>query len=266
VKEVNFRGRYDAALLALHRNGERVTGKMDDIKLKAGDVLMLLVGEAFISRIESEQDFYLISKIREFNRTEKYKVYTLLGGTLLAILLSAVKLVPLFIGLFVVLIMVSALKIVSPKDMPKSIDYNLAAIIALSLALGTAMIKTGVADMVADLIISVFLPFGRVTLIFGIYLITSALAAYITNKAAVAIVFPISLTAAKTLGLAPEPFALVVSFAAAANFITPIGYQTNLMVYGPGNYNFRDFFKIGFPLTIIYMVVTITVLSLMYFI
>ncbi|MGQ1890580.1 SLC13 family permease [Thermophagus sp. OGC60D27] len=265
IKDINFRGRYDAALLALHRNGERVLGKMDDVKLKAGDVLMLLVGEAFISRIESEQDFYLISKIREFNRTEKYKIYTLLGGTLLAILLSAVKLVPLFIGLFVVLIVVSALKIVSPKDLPRSIDYNLAAIIALSLALGTAMIKTGVADMVANLIISVFLPFGRVMLLFGIYLITSMMAAYITNKAAVAIVFPISLTAAKTLGLDPEPFALVVSFAAAANFITPIGYQTNLMVYGPGNYNFKDFFKIGFPLTIIYMVITISVLSLMYF-
>ncbi|SFD95189.1 SLC13 family permease [Thermophagus xiamenensis] len=265
IREINFRGRYDAALLALHRNGERVLGKMDEVKLKAGDVLMLLVGEAFSSRVESEQDFYLISKIREFNRTEKYKIYALLAGTLLAILLSAVKLVPLFIGLFVVLILVSALKIVSPKDLPRNIDYNLAAIIALSLALGTAMIKTGVADMVANLIISVFLPFGRVTLLFGIYLITSMLAAYITNKAAVAIVFPISLTAAKTLGLNPEPFALVVSFAAAANFITPIGYQTNLMVYGPGNYNFRDFFKIGFPLTIIYMVVTITVLSLMYF-
>jgi di/tricarboxylate transporter len=265
VKEIHFRGKYDSALLALHRNGERVLGKMDDVKLKAGDVLMLLVGEAFMSRVENEQDFYLISKVREFSRTEKYKVYTLLGGTLLAILLSAVKLVPLFIGLFVVLMVVSTLKVVSPKDLPRSIDYNLAVIIALSLALGTAMIKTGVADMVADLIISVFLPFGRVTLLFGIYLMTTILAAYITNKASVAIVFPISLTAAKTLGLDPEPFALVVSFAAAANFITPIGYQTNLMVYGPGNYSFKDFFKIGFPLTIIYMVVTITILSLMYF-
>ncbi len=265
VKEVNFRGQFDSALLALHRNGERVVGKIEEAKLKAGDVLMLLVGEAFMSRADSEQDFYLISKVREFNRTEKYKIYTLLGGTLLAILLAAVKLVPLFIGLFVVLIVVSTLKIVSPKDLPKSIDYNLAVIIAMSLALGTAMIKTGVADMVADLIISVFLPFGRVTLLFGIYLMTTVLAAYITNKASVAIIFPISLTAAKTLGLDPEPFALVVSFAAAANFITPIGYQTNLMVYGPGNYNFQDFFKIGFPLTIIYMVVTVAILSLMYF-
>lgn len=265
VKEVNFRGRYDSALLALHRNGERVKGKMDDVKLKAGDVLMLLVGEAFISRAKSEQDFYIISRVREFNRTEKYKVYALLGGTLLAILLSAVKLVPLFIGLLVVLVGVSALKVVSPKDLPKGIDYNLAAIIALSLALGTAMSKTGVADMIADLIIKVFLPFGKVVLLLGIFGLTNILAAYITNKAAVAIVFPISLTAASTLGLPPEPFALIVSFAAAANFITPIGYQTNLMVYGPGNYNFKDFFKIGMPLTIMYMIVTVTVLSLMYF-
>ena len=265
VKEINFRGRYDAALLALHRNGERVKGKMDDVKLKAGDVLMLLVGEDFMSRAQSEQDFYIISRIREFNRTEKYKIYTLLGGTLLAILLSAVKLVPLFIGLLIVLVGVSAFKVVSPKDLPKSIDYNLAVIIALSLALGTAMSKTGVADMIADLIIKVFLPFGRVVLLLAIFGITNVLAAYITNKAAVAIIFPISLTAASTLGLPPEPFALVVSFAAAANFITPIGYQTNLMVYGPGNYNFKDFFKIGMPLTILYMIVTVTVLSLMYF-
>ncbi len=265
VREVNFRGRFDGALLALHRNGERVVGKMDQVKLKAGDVLLLLVGEAFASRIQSEQDFYLISKVREFNRTEKYKIYVLLGGTLLAIFLSAVKLVPLFIGLFAVLVTVSALRVVSPKDLPRSIDYNLAVIIALSLALGTAMIKTGVAGMIADLVISVFLPFGRVTLLFGIYAITTVLAAYITNKAAVAIIFPVSLTAAKVLGLDPEPFALVVSFAAAANFLTPIGYQTNLMVYGPGNYNFQDFFRIGLPLTIIYMLVTISVLSLTYF-
>ncbi len=265
VREVNFRGRYDGALLALHRNGERVSGKMDEVKLKAGDVLLLLVGVAFVSRMPSEQDFYLISKVREFNRMEKYKVYILLGGTLLAIFLSAVKLVPLFIGLFVVLVVVSALKVVSPKDLPRSIDYNLAVVIALSLALGTAMMKTGVANMIADLVISVFLPFGRVTLLFGIYLITSILAAYITNKAAVAVVFPVSLTAAKILGLDPEPFALVVSFAAAANFLTPIGYQTNLMVYGPGNYSFQDFFRIGLPLTVIYMMVTVTVLSLLYF-
>jgi len=218
-----------------------------------------------MSRVQGEIDFYLISQVRELRKPEKYKIWLLFGGTLMAIFLAAIKLVPLFLGLLIVLGMINLLKVVNAKDLPKNIDYNLGVIIALSLALGTAMIKTGVAGMIANFVISVFLPFGRVSLLFGIYLITSLLAAYITNKAAVAILFPISLTAAKNLGLDPTPFALVVSFAAAANFITPIGYQTNLMVYGPGGYNFKDFFKIGLPLTIIYMFVTVAILSFMFF-
>jgi len=265
IKEIYFRGKYDSALLAIHRNGERIVGKLDDVKLKAGDVLLLLAGENFMSRVQGEIDFYLISQVRELRKPEKYKIWLLFGGTLMAIFLAAIKLVPLFLGLLIVLGMINLLKVVNAKDLPKNIDYNLGVIIALSLALGTAMIKTGVAGMIANFVISIFLPFGRVSLLFGIYLITSLLAAYITNKAAVAILFPISLTAAKNLGLDPTPFALVVSFAAAANFITPIGYQTNLMVYGPGGYNFKDFFKVGFPLTIIYMVITVAILSFMYF-
>jgi len=265
VKEVNFRGKYDAALIAIHRNGEKIVDHIEDVRLKAGDVLLLIAGENFYSRIHGELDFYLISKVKELRKPERYKIWTLLGGTLLAIFLAAIKVVPLFMGLLVVLALINILKVVSSKDLPKSIDYNLAVIIALSLALGTAMIKSGVADMIANFVISVFLPLGRVSLLIGIYVITSVLAAYITNKAAVAILFPISVTAASNLGLDPQPFVLIVSFAAAANFITPIGYQTNLMVYGPGGYTFKDFFKIGFPLTVIYMIVSVSILSYMYF-
>lgn len=265
VKDIYFRGKYDSALLAIHRNGERIFGKIDDLKLKAGDVLLLLAGDNFTSRIQNDIDFYVISKVKELRKPERYKIWVLFGGTLLAIFLAAIKLVPLFIGLLIVLAVINILKVVSAKDLPKNIDYNLGVIIALSLALGTAMMKTGVAAMIANLIISIFMPFGRVSMLLGIFIITSILAAYITNKAAVAIVFPISITAAKNLGLDPMPFVLVVSFAAAANFLTPIGYQTNLMVYGPGGYNFKDFFKIGFPLTLLYMIVTIAVLSYMYF-
>lgn len=265
VGEVNFRGKYDSVLLAMHRNGERVTGKLEEVKLKAGDVILLLAGDAFMSRSQDDIDFYLISKIKEVRKPERYKVWTLFGGTLLAIFLSALNLIPLFMGLLVVLVVINILKVVNAKDLPKNIDYNLAVIIALSLALGTAMIKTGVANMIADVMISIFFPLGSVAVLAAIYFITTVLAAYITNKAAVAIVFPISLTAAHTLGLPPLPFALVVSFAAAANFLTPIGYQTNLMVYGPGGYNFKDFFRIGWPLTLIYMTVTVAILSYMYF-
>jgi di/tricarboxylate transporter len=265
VKEANFRGLFDAAVIGIHRNGERVSGKIGSVKLRAGDVLLLLGDDDFVSRTQRVQDFYFISKVKEFRKQEAYKIGILLGGTVLAVILSALKIVPLFMTLIVMIIVVLALKIMNPKDIATMIDFNLALIISLSLAFGTAMIKSGLAEIIADLLISVFLPLGKVGVLFGIYLITSVLAAYITNKAAVAIIFPIALTMSLNLNLNPEPFVLIVAFAAAANFMTPIGYQTNLMVYGPGGYSFKDFFKIGFPLTMIYMVITVLILSYIYF-
>jgi len=265
IKQANFRGQFDAAVIGIHRNGSRIAGKIGDVKLRAGDVLLLLGGMNFVQRANKVHDFYFISKVKEFHKLENYKIGLLLGGTVLAVLLSALKVFPLFMALIVLIIIVLMLKITNPKDIANSIDFNLALIISLSLAFGTAMIKSGLADIIADLFIKVFLPLGEVGVLCGIYAVTSLLAAYVTNKAAVAIVFPISLSLSVHLNLDPMPFVLVVAFAAAANFVTPIGYQTNLMVYGPGSYTFKDFFRIGFPLTILYMIVTVLVLSYMYF-
>ncbi len=265
VKETSFRGKFDAAIIAMHRNGERVTGKIGLAKLKPGDVLLVLAGEDFNKRAQETQDFYLISKVREFKKMEWYKPTVMLGGLFISIMLSAFHVVPLFVSLVVLVSVTMIMKVASPKDTVKSIDFNLLIIIALSLALGTAMIKSGLAEILASNTIKWLMPFGKVTILAGIYFITAILAAYITNKAAVAIIFPISLTVAIELGADPMPFILVVAFAAAANFMTPIGYQTNLMVYGPGGYSFKDFFRIGAPLTVIYMVVTVVILSLVYF-
>ena len=265
VKETSFRGRFDAAIIALHRNGERVSGKIGSARLKPGDVLLILAGEDFKQRALETQDFYLISKVREFKKMEWYKPAIMLGGLLVAVLLSVFHLVPLFVSLVVLVSATLIMKVASPKDTVRSIDFNLLIIIALSLALGTAMIKSGLADILASNTIKWLMPFGKVTILAGIYFITAVMAAYITNKAAVAIIFPISLSVAIDLGVDPMPFILVVAFAAAANFMTPIGYQTNLMVYGPGGYSFKDFFRVGTPLTIIYMVVTVVILSLLYF-
>jgi len=264
VREANFRSKFDAAIISVHRNGEQIRGKISDVELKAGDVLLLYAGGDFVARTINTKDFYFISKVREIIKYDWYKTYTLLGGLLLAIILSAFQLVPLFISLLVLVVISLAFQVVAAKELPRSIDYNLGIIIVLSLALGTAMIKSGAADMIAQGIISVFMPLGKIGLLVGIFIITSILAAYITSKAAAAIIFPISLTTAVNLGLNPIPFVLIVAYAAAANFMTPIGFQTNLMVYGPGGYSFRDFFRVGAPLTIIYMVVTVIILSVIY--
>ncbi len=264
VKEYNFRSRYDAAVISIHRNGERIGGKIGQVELKAGDVLLLYTGEDFYNRISNSQDFYLISKIRDFVKIENYKVIILTGGLFAAIILSAFNIISLFMGLMIVLLSTLAMRLTNPKELPRSIDYNVGIIIVLSLALGIAMKKSGAAELIANFFINLFIPLGKVGILFGIYFITTILAAYITNKAAVAIIFPISLTMASNLDLNPIPFVLIVAYASAANFLTPIGYQTNLMVYGPGKYSFNDFFRVGLPITLLYMIVAVTLLNLIY--
>ncbi|MCD6201362.1 MAG: SLC13 family permease [Bacteroidales bacterium] len=265
LRDVNFRARYNAAVIGIYRNEESIPPRIRDTILQAGDVLMLYAGSDFHTLSRDSHDFYFISKVKEIEKVEGYKIAILLSGLALIILLSAFKLISLFMGLVVLLMVVLILKMTQPKDLVRSIDYNLGLIIVMSLALGTAMIKTGAADLVARYVIALLIPLGKVAVLTGIYVITAVIAAYVTNKAAVAIMFPISLSISLQLHLPAMPFILVVAYASAANFMTPVGYQTNLMVYGPGAYKFKDYFRIGFPLTVIYMIVAIAVLSLKYF-
>lgn len=259
-REINFRVKYGAALIAIHRNGERLKGKIRNQKLKAGDVLLLISDNFFKERISSDNNMYMIAKTTDIKKQLPHVTWLLLIGILVSVTLSALHLVPMFTSLSVVLIVVLWTKITSPKDIAGKVDFNLALTIILALAFGTAMLKTGVSQIIADAIISVFRPFGTIGLLLSLYILTSALGAYITNKAAVAVAFPIALSMATQLQLDPKAFVILVSYAAAANFITPIGYQTNLMIYGPGNYTFKDFFKVGFPLTILYMLVTVGII------
>jgi len=265
VRDTNFRGKYDAAIIAVHRNGENIEDKLGTVVLKAGDVLLLFAGDDFISRSKDTNDFYFISKVTDFVKLDWYKSLILITGTILIITLAAFNVISLFMGLIIMILVSMILKVASPREIPFSIDYNLALVIVLALALGTAMIKSGAAVLAANGVISLFLPLGRIGVVLGIYVITAILAAYITTKAAVAIVFPIALSVAQQLDVTAIPFVLAVAYAAACTFITPHGYVTNLIVYGPGGYSFRDFMRIGLPLTLIYMVVAVFILSLVYF-
>ncbi|MBN2485652.1 MAG: SLC13 family permease [Bacteroidales bacterium] len=266
LRNIKFRAKYDAAVLAIHRNGEQLRTDIQNEELHSGDILLVYAGESFDSLTKGSRDFYFLSRLRDFVKIEKWKITLLIVSTLVAIILSSLHIKGgLFFGLMVVLMMSLLFRVTTPKELPKGIDYDLALIIVMSLALGTAMIKTGTAELIADTLLTVFQPMGNVGALFGVYLITTVLAAYITNKAAVGIIFPIAIVMADNLDLAtPLPFVLTVAYASAANFMTPHGYQTNLMVYGPGKYTFKDFFKIGAPLTFLYMITTVLILSLVY--
>jgi di/tricarboxylate transporter len=265
VRESNFRSKYDAAIVSVHRNGELIKGKIGEVVLKSGDVLLLFTGENFVARTIRTSDFYFISKVREMVNLEWYKSAVLLGGLFVAIILAAFGIAPLFLSLLLLVVLSLMLRITHPRELPRSIDYNLAIIIVLALALGEAMIKTNTAHLLAAGVIKLFHPLGLTGILTGLYIITTVLAAYITSKAAAAIIFPIALSTAVSLGEDPVPFVLLVAYASAANFMTPVGFQTNLMVYGPGGYKFSDFFRAGAPLTLLYMIVTIAVLTILYF-
>lgn len=148
--------------------------------------------------------------------------------------------------------------------MVKSIDFNLIVILALSLALGTAMIKSGVASSFAEASFKEFKPFGIVDVLVGIFIITNILTWFLANAAAVAIVFTVAFSMAFDLSINTKLFVLIAAFACAAAFLTPTGYQTNLMVYGPSRYNFRGFMRVELPLSLLFMVVLALGLILQY--
>jgi len=264
VKESNFRSKYDAAIVAVHRNGEKLSGKIGDIILKAGDVLLVLAGVDFQQRTQGNQAFYTISEYKPEKAPDVWKVLLIIAGLLASISLSIVEVLPLFTGLCITLGMALLLNVVPFTEIRKGIDLNLILLIAMGLAFGKAMINTGLAERLANNLGVVLTPIGLIGTLAGIFLITNLLSAYITNKAAAAIVLPVSVAIASNFSVGVTPFVLIVAFGAAASFITPIGYQTNLMVYGPGGYSFKDFFKIGLPLTILYMIGSAVILAYQY--
>lgn len=264
VRGSDFRSKFDAAVLAIHRNGERIWGQLGQVVLKSGDVLLLMSGKDCRKRIDGTQDFYVISHTSKQKDADAKKVLGVFIGMILAIILHGLQFVSLFKSLLLLLVISILTKIASVKDIKSAIDYNLILIIGLGLALGKAMENSGAGEMIASQI-TAFSSGGGVLLFLSVlFFVTAFLSSIITSKAAVAVTFPISISVAQSLGIDVTPFILVVAFAGAANFITPIGYQTNMMVYGPGGYKFKDFVKMGTPITLMYWVVTVLTLSLWY--
>ena len=262
VKDSDFRGKYDAAIVAVHRNGEKLSGKLGEIEMEAGDALLLFAGRDFYKRA-TENAFYTIS-MRQNVLVQGKKALMVIVGMLASIIVSALTSVPLFTCLLLVLGATLLAGILTVTEVRKGLDINLLVIMALGLAMGRALINSGAADMIANQVLLHGKSLGPVAVIAGIFTVTNLLGAYMTNKAAVSLIFPISISLAQSMNLPLEPFILVVAFGGAASFITPIGYQTNLMVYGSGGYNFNDFMRIGLPLTVIYITLGTVLLSLQY--
>lgn len=264
AKEIDFRRRYDAAIVAIHRNGERLSGKIGEIKLRQGDLLLLYAGRDFRNRADLYRDIFIVSQVKEFLQPKRKKTFLFVLATAASIGALLMGFVSLFTALLVIFAAMVGLRMIALSDVKREVDINMVGILVFSLALGQAMITTGSGDLVAQQILGITAAFGPTAVLASLLIITTILTSFITNVGAVSIVFPLAYAISNTLQIDGTPLYLGVAYAASSAFLTPIGYQTNLIVYGPGGYNFRDFFRIGLPVTGIYLATVLGMIKLLY--
>lgn len=250
VNETNFRQRYGATILAVHRNSEDLSGRIGELQLKSGDLLIVVPHINLTDALRA--DFYILSNVTQEQQPVSQKVK--LGLGLVGIITAALVVqLDLFLTLGLILSLAVVLGFTSVQEIKNEFRLNLFVILVASLLVGEVFMSTGLANEVSSWILNAVLPYGFSGVVLGLMLFTTLLTSFITNVAAVSIAFPLAFSISATTGISSEALFLAVAFAASAAFMTPIGYQTNLLIMAPGDYRFKDFFKAGAPLTLIYL-------------
>ncbi len=251
LKEVGFRGRYQAVVLAIHRSGDRIHAKLGGVRIRQGDTLLLLADEGFSERWRDRDDFLLVSHLGGSPPPGTKRAIYAVGVTLGMIAATATGLLPMLnAALFAAILMVVG-KALTPTDARRAVDLDVIVLIAAAFGLGAAIRTSGIAEILAEGIAAASQAAGPVAALLGVAVVTMILTELITNNAAAVLVFPIAISTAAAAGLDPRAFAVTVAIAASASFLTPVGYQTNTMVYGPGGYRFLDYIRLGLPLSVL---------------
>jgi len=268
VKEAKFRQHYNAAVVAVHRNGLRLTNKIGNIRLEPGDTLLLQTHDSFVGTYRNHRDFYLVSSVEGVESRRHDRSWLAAGLALL--LVSWLAITSLFelpadlsgiashaVAGFSVVLLLIATGCMRGSDARNAIDLQLFVTIASALGLGLALTESGAADAIAKGAVN-FVG-GLVSnedwrpwvLLIAVYIVTMIFTEMITNNAVAAMMFSLAVALAIQGGYNPRPFVMAITLAASLSFITPIGYQTNLMVMGPGGYRPQDYLRCGLPLTVV---------------
>jgi di/tricarboxylate transporter len=263
IREGRFRNRYDAVVIAVSRNGERVPGRIGDIEVRAGDALLLETVPSFVDQQRNSRDFYLVSRLDGEGpptTTQAPIAVTILVGM---VVLATTGLLTMLQAALIAAAAMLLTRCCSEETARRSLDWALLITIGASFGLGSALQATGAADGIAKGLLAEAgpSPLLALVLVFGAATLLSEL---VTNNAAAVIVFPIAVSTATQLGVNPMPFVIALMMAASASFATPLGYQTNLMVYGPGGYKATDFLRIGVPMKILLWAVTCAIVPLVW--
>ena len=262
VKESRFRSHYQAVILSISRSGEMLRGKIGDVKLRVGDTLLLETGTDFVRHYRFRRDFMLVSNISDIAPANFRKAPWAIAILIGMVALNALGVLEVIQAALLAALAMLVTGCLSMGNVRRHIDLQVIIVIAASFALGAAMVKTGAAATIANtLLLAGTGPWGALALVF---LLTLCFTELLTNNAAAILVFPIAMAVAERVEANFMPFAITVMIGASASFIIPIGYQTNLMVMGPGGYRVIDFVRIGIPMSLVTAAVTLSVVPLVW--
>ena len=250
--------------MAVHRHGGRIGLKLGDIVLRHGDTLLLQAAAGFSRTFRDSRDFYLIGEVEDAERTRHAKAPLALAILIAVVVSAAFEWLPIAVAALGGGVLAVLTGCISVGAARRSIDPSVLIVIAAALGIATAFEKSGVAGTFSAFLVSAGPVVGPVGLLALVYVLGMLLTEVLTNTAAAALLFPIAVAAAQAIGVDPRPFVLATSISAAVSLATPLGYQTNMMVYGPGGYRFSDFLRMGIPLQLACGFVTVTMLAFLY--
>ncbi len=264
LADIGFRARYQAAVVAIHRRGAPMAARLEQVRLRHGDTLLIQAAPGFAATYRDAPEFYLVTELPGARRPrhDRAPVAALtLAGVVLAVALLGV---PMATAAVTGALVVVAGGCLSPGAARRSVELSVLTVIASALALAHALEQTGLAAMAAEAVLGAATGLSPLALLTVVYLSGMVLTELITNTAAAALVLPFALALADGAHLDPRPFALATTISAAISLATPLGYQTNMMVYGPGGYRFRDFLKVGVPVQLACAATALTALAVRY--
>ena len=263
IRDGRFRTTYDAVVIAVARNGERLQMKLGDIVLEPGDTLLLEASPGFLERQRSSRHFYLVSEVVGAQPPRHDRAW-IAGAVLVAMVAAAAfDLLPIVAASLIAAGAVIWTRCISANEARRAIEWESLLLIAASFGLARAMEKTGLAESLAGATIAAA-GSDPTAVLAAVYLVAMLFTELMSNNAAAVLVFPIAWQAAADLGVNPLPFVMAITVAASCGFATPMGYQTNLMIYGPGGYRFTDYLRFGGPLNLLVMALTVVLAPLIW--
>ena len=263
IREGRFRSVYNAAVIAVARNGKRIQAKIGDIILRPGDTLLMEASPSFAEQQRNSRDFFLISAMPDSNPRRHEKAWIAVIILVAMVAVAAMGWLSMLLAAMLAAGLMLMTRCCSPAAARRSVDWSVLIVIAAALGIGRALDQTGTAHFIAETLLDIGgdNPWVALAVVYGL---TTLFTEIITNNAAVALLFPIVMATTDKLGVNPMPFIAAIMIAASASFATPLGYQTNLMVYGPGGYRFSDYLKIGIPLNVLMWITTVSLAPLIW--